>query len=48
VHGGGFQYKAKQAYNKAVEAIGHETADEKREYSAKAAWREIFGSKFPA
>jgi len=42
-----FQYKAKQCYNIAVEAIKHETATPKREWSAKQKWREIFGSDFP-
>jgi hypothetical protein len=48
VYGKGlFQYKAKQCYNLALEAIAHETADPKREWSAKQKWREIFGAKFP-
>lgn len=42
-----FQYKAKQCYNIALEAITHETAASKREWSAKQKWREIFGSDFP-
>jgi hypothetical protein len=42
-----FQYKAKRCYNIAVEAITHETADPKREWSAKQKWREIFGTAFP-
>jgi hypothetical protein len=42
-----FQYKAKRCYNIALEAIAHETADPKREWSAKQKWREIFGSTFP-
>ncbi|MGE4169858.1 MAG: nucleotidyltransferase [Candidatus Margulisiibacteriota bacterium] len=42
-----FQYKAKQCYNLALEAIAHESADPKREYSAKSKWREIFGTTFP-
>lgn len=44
---GNFQYKAKRCYNIAVEAIEHETADPKREWSAKQKWREIFGCDFP-
>lgn len=45
---GNFQYKAKRCYNIALEAITHETADTKREWSAKQKWREIFGCNFPA
>lgn len=44
---GKFQYKAKRCYNIAVEAIAHETATPKQEWSAKQKWREIFGTKFP-
>ena len=48
VYGKGlFQYKAKRCYNIAVEAIQHETASPKREWSAKQKWREIFGAAFP-
>lgn len=48
VYGKGlFQYKAKQCYNLAVEAIGYETADPKKEWFAKNKWREIFGTKYP-
>ena len=42
-----FQYKAKRCYNIALQAIEHETADPKREWSAKQKWREIFGTAFP-
>lgn len=42
-----FQYKAKRCYNIALEAIKHETADPKQEWSAKQKWREIFGASFP-
>lgn len=42
-----FQYKAGRCYNLALEAIAHESASPKREYSAKSKWREIFGSRFP-
>ncbi len=42
-----FQYKAKRACNMACEAIAHEGADPKREWSAKQKWREIFGTSFP-
>ena len=44
---GQFQYKAKRCYNIALEAIAHEAADPKREWSAKQHWREIFGTAFP-
>ncbi len=48
VYGKGlFQYKAKRCYNIAVEAIEHETANPKREWSAKQKWREIFGTAYP-
>ncbi len=48
VYGKGlFQYKAKQCYNLSLEAITHETATPKREWSAKQKWREIFGTAFP-
>ena len=43
-----FQYKAKRCYNLAVEAIEHETATPKREWSAKQKWREVFTINFPA
>lgn len=42
-----FQYKAKRCYNLALEAIEHETATPKREWSAKQKWREIFTTNFP-
>jgi hypothetical protein len=42
---GMFEYKAKVAYNKAVQAI--EYATNGYEYSAKATWREVFGNVFP-
>ncbi len=42
-----FQYKAKRCYNIALEAIEHETATPKREWSAKQKWREIFTTNFP-
>lgn len=49
VYGKGlFQYKATRCYNLSLEAIGHETANPKREWSAKQKWREIFGTKFPS
>lgn len=48
VYGKGlFQYKAKRCYNIAIEAISHEIAEPKREWSAKQKWREIFGTTFP-
>lgn len=42
-----FQYKAKRCYNLSLEAIEHETAMPKREWSAKQKWREIFTTNFP-
>ena len=48
VYGKGlFQWKATRCYNIAVEAIEHETATQKREWSAKQNWRDIFGTSFP-
>lgn len=44
---GNFRPKAKKAYNLALEAIEHESATPKREWSAKSKWREVFGTKFP-
>ena len=44
---GQFQYKAKRCYNIALQAIEHETAKPKQEWSAKQKWREIFGTPFP-
>ena len=43
-----FQWKATRCYNISIEAIEYESADPKREWSAKQKWREIFGSSFPA
>ncbi len=43
-----FQYRATRCYNIALEAIEHEMATPKREYSAKKKWREIFGTTFPS
>jgi len=49
VYGKGlFQYKAKRCYNIALEAIVHETATPKQEWSAKNKWREIYGTSFPS
>lgn len=45
---GSFQYKATRCHNITKEAIDHETADPKQEYSAKAKWREIYGTQFPS
>lgn len=42
-----FQYKAKRCYNLSLEAIDHEMAIPKREWSAKQKWREIFTTNFP-
>lgn len=48
VYGKGlFQYKAKRCYNISLEAIEHETATPKREWSAKQKWRDTFGTSFP-
>lgn len=48
VYGKGlFQYKAKVCHNIAQEAIVHETATPKQEWSAKQKWRDIFGTDFP-
>ena len=45
---GPFQAKARRCYNLACEAISHEVATPKREWSAKQKWREIFGTQFPS
>lgn len=42
-----FQYKATRCYNISCEAITHETANPKQEWSAKQKWRDIFGTSFP-
>ena len=42
-----FQWKATRCYNISLEAIKHESASPKREWSAKKKWREIFGTSFP-
>lgn len=42
-----FQWKATRCYNISLEAIAHETATPKQEWSAKKKWRDIFGSAFP-
>jgi hypothetical protein len=48
VYGKGlFQYKAKRCYNISLEAIAHEAATPKQEWSAKQKWRDIFGTAFP-
>jgi hypothetical protein len=48
VYGKGlFQYRAKRCYNISLDAIAYETANPKKEWSAKQKWREIFGSAFP-
>ncbi|NPV75172.1 MAG: nucleotidyltransferase [Anaerolineae bacterium] len=48
VYGKGlFQYKANRCYNISLEAIAHETASPKQEWSAKQKWRDIFGNSFP-
>ena len=43
-----FQWKATRCYNIACEAVSHEQATPKREWSAKQKWREVFGSAFPS
>lgn len=49
VYGKGlFQYKALRCYNISLEAITHETATPKQEWSAKNKWREIYGTAFPS
>ena len=49
VYGKGlFQWKATRCYKIALEAIEHEKAKPKREWSAMQKWREIFGTSFPA
>jgi len=49
VYGKGlFQYKARRCCNIAKEAIAHEIAKPKREWSAKQKWREIYGTSFPS
>jgi hypothetical protein len=48
VYGKGlFQWKATRCYNISLEAIAHEMASPKQEWSAKQKWREIFGTAFP-
>lgn len=48
VYGKGlFQWKATRCYNIALQAIAHESADPKQEWSSKQKWREIFGTSFP-
>ena len=42
-----FEWKATRCNNLSVEAIAHESATPKREWSAKQKWREIFGTAFP-
>ena len=41
-----FQYRAKLAYNKALEAIAYQ--DNSHDWSAHNTWRDIFGTKFPS
>ena len=45
---GPFEWKATRCYNLSLEAIAHETASPKQEWSAKQKWREIFGTSFPS
>ena len=42
-----FEWKATRCYNISLEAIAHETASPKLEWSAKQKWRDIFGTSFP-
>lgn len=42
-----FQYKAKRCFNISLDAIAHESATPKQEWSAKQKWREVFGTAFP-
>jgi hypothetical protein len=46
VYGKGFQYKAKRAYNMALEAIDYQTAQQ--DWSAKNKWRDVYGTNFPS
>lgn len=46
VYGGGFQYKARQAELRTLEAIEHQRLNQ--EYSAKQTYRGIYGTCFPA
>lgn len=41
-----FEYKAKQCYNLAVDAIAYESKGMK--YSARKTWREIYGTAYPS
>lgn len=43
-----FQSKAGRCYSISLEAIAHESANPKREWSAKQKWRKIFGNSFPS
>lgn len=48
VYGKGlFRWKAKRCHNISLDAIRHELANPKREWSAKQEWRRIFGNSFP-
>ena len=42
---GYFEYKAKQCYNLALEAIEYESKS--MNYSATQTWREIYGTDYP-
>lgn len=42
-----FQWKATRCFNLSLEAIRYESANPKREWSAKQKWREVFGNAFP-
>ena len=43
-----FEWKATVCYNISLEAIKHEMASPKQEWSARREWRKIFGTSFPA
>jgi hypothetical protein len=46
VYGGGFQYKARQAELRTLEAIAHQHLNQ--DYSAKQTYRGIYGTDFPS
>ena len=42
-----FHWKATRCFNLSLEAIEYESANPKREWSAKQKWRQVFGNSFP-
>lgn len=46
VYGGGFQYKARQAELRTIEAIHHQ--EHNRDYTAKRTYRGVYGTAFPS